>query len=371
MQENKIGVGIIGASMDGTWGGLAHLPALQALSNFKVAAISTTRKESAYETAKRFGIPKACIDPYELASNPHVDLVTITVKVPEHDKLVRTALEAGKHVYCEFPLGRTTEEATNLLQIAEEKGLRHFVGLQARTNPAFKYAKDLIASGYVGEVLAVHCNYSLPLFSTRSKKIKRSRTYLLDKANGANQLTITAGHLLDGITYMFGPFSEISAITETQIKQVKVEETGEIIQATSPDHVLVNGILASGAIMSTQIRNTHIGNLSLEINGTEGDLILQSKDNFMFQIDSFLVKVAQGNSKDFDTLPIPPEYNQLPSMLKAGPAFNIAQLYSHIFRDLRENTYHSPDFHTAIKTHKLLEKIQKAAKTGIKQKINI
>lgn len=369
MKTKQVGVGVIGASPYGTWGGLAHLPALQALPNFKVTAVSTTRQSSANETAQRFGIPHAFTDPYELALHPDIDLVTIAVKVPEHDKLVRTALKAGKHVYCEFPLGRTTEEATALLQAAEEKGIRHFVGLQARANPALHYVKDLIASGYVGDVLAVHCNYALPVFATRSKQIKQSRKYLLDEANGANQLTITAGHLLDGITYLFGSFSEVSAILETQSKRVKVMETEEIIQATSPDHVVVNGILSNGAIMSSQIRNTFVGSLSLEINGTEGDLALLSKDNFMFQIDSFLVKGAQGNSKGFEELPIPPQYNQLPSVLKAGPAFNVAQLYSQIYNDLLESTYRAPDFRTGVAIHELLDKIRVAAKTGTRQKV--
>jgi predicted dehydrogenase len=141
MKTNQLGVGVIGASPDGTWGGLAHIPALQALPNFKVAAISTTRQASANEAAKRFGIPHAFTDPYELALHPDIDLVTIAVKVPEHDKLVRSALKAGKHVYCEFPLGRTTQEAIGLLQAAEERGVRHFVGLQARANPALTYVK--------------------------------------------------------------------------------------------------------------------------------------------------------------------------------------------------------------------------------------
>lgn len=370
MKINKLGVGIIGASTDGTWGGLAHIPALLSLPEFQIAAVSTTRQESANETAKRFGIPHAFTDPFELAAHPDVDLVTIAVKVPEHNKLVQIALEAGKSVYCEFPLGRTSDEAIGLLQKAEEKGVRHFVGLQSRANPALRYLKDLIASGYIGEVHAVHCNYALPLFPSRSKQINRSRAYLLDKANGANHLTIAAGHLLDGITYLFGPFSEVSAILRTQSNRIQVVETGEIVQATSPDHVVINGILKSGAIMSTQIRNAHIGSLAIEINGTEGDLVLQSKENFMFQIDSFALKGVQSN-KVLEDLTVPLQYNLQPSSLKPGPAFNVAGLYKQIYSDLQQNTHLAPDFHTALAAHKLIDAVRKAADTGIRQKTEL
>ena len=51
--------GIIGASPNGGWGSMGHIPALQALPNFEVTAVSTTRQESANETSKRFGIPHA------------------------------------------------------------------------------------------------------------------------------------------------------------------------------------------------------------------------------------------------------------------------------------------------------------------------
>ncbi|KIL41627.1 oxidoreductase [Gordoniibacillus kamchatkensis] len=369
MKDDRIGVGVIGASTDGTWGGQAHLPALDALPGFKTVAVSTTRQTSASETAERFAIPHAFTDPYELASHPDVDLVTIAVKVPEHDRLVRTALQAGKHVYCEFPLGRTTEEAAGLLRAAEERGVRHFAGLQARANPALAYVKDLLADGYVGDVLAVHCNYALPLFPARSKQIKQSRTYMLDETNGANQFTITAGHLLDGLTYLLGTFSDVSGILATQSERIKVVETGETVRATSPDHVVVNAISANGAIVTAQIRNTYKGSLSIEINGTEGDLTLLSKENFMFQIDTFIVKGARGG-EDFAELPVPAQYDRpAASPLQPGPAFNVAQLYAQIYSDLLHNTNRAPDFRTAAAVHELLDQVRKAAETGTARKI--
>ncbi|AHV95301.1 Gfo/Idh/MocA family protein [Paenibacillus sabinae] len=367
MKINKRGVGVIGANMNGSWGALAHLPALLALPEFQAAAVCTTRQDSADETAKHFGIPHAFTDPYELAIHPDVDLVTIAVKVPEHKKLVQTALQVGKSVLCEFPLGRSSAEAADLLHASEEKGVRHFAGLQSRANPAVRYLKDLIAEGYIGEIRAVHCSYALPLFPSRSKQIPQSRVYLLDKTNGANHLTIAAGHLLDGLTYLLGPFSEVSAVLETQAERIPTIETGEVVQATSPDHVVIIGKLAGGAIMNTHIRNTHIGHFSIEINGTEGDLILQSNENFMFQIDSFTLKGAQPGNKAFGDLPIPPQYILQPSGLPAGPAFNLAGLYREIYSDLENNSRLAPDFHTALAAHTLIDAVQRAADTGTRQ----
>ena len=66
------------------------------------------------------------------------------------------ALNAGKHVYTEWPLGRTTAEAQEMADVAQAKGVRNMVGLQARANPGILYAKDLVESGYVGDVMSCH-----------------------------------------------------------------------------------------------------------------------------------------------------------------------------------------------------------------------
>ena len=85
----------------------------------------TTRQESAEATAGHFGIRLAFSDPDQLARHPDIDLVTVTVKVPDHYRPVMAAIEAGKHVYCEWPLGRNTGEARKMLDAAERKGVRH------------------------------------------------------------------------------------------------------------------------------------------------------------------------------------------------------------------------------------------------------
>lgn len=371
MKNEKLGVGIIGASPNGGWGSTAHVPALQSLPDFEITAIGTSRQESANEAASKFNVPHAFTDPYELSTHPDVDIVAITVKVPEHSKLVKAAFQAGKHVYCEWPLARTTKEAVELLNIAQEKGVRHVVGLQARANPTINYVKDLLTSGYVGNVLSVNVSYSMPSFPTVGNTIDQAHAYLLDVHNGADQLTITAGHLLDGINYLLGDFSQVSAILETQVKQVKVIETGQFISATAPDHVVVNGILDNGAIVSTHVRNTNAASFILEINGTKGDLMLVSRDKMMFEMDPFILKGSQGRDSDLAELMVPSKYYLVPSNLHSGPAFNVAQLYAQFYQDLQMNTYETPNFHTGVQVHRLLDKVRESASSGLRQSLKL
>src|SRR6516165_7675952 len=152
--KTKIRVGIVGVNPSRGFASIAHIPALQALPEFEITAVCTTRQDSADVAAKHFGIPLAFCDAAKLARHPDVDLVTVSVKVPDHYAPVMAAIEAGKHVYCEWPLGRNTDEAIRMRDAANRKGIRHAIGLQGQVSPAINYAKDLIADGYIGRALS-------------------------------------------------------------------------------------------------------------------------------------------------------------------------------------------------------------------------
>src|SRR5881296_2477067 len=153
--DSRIRVGIIGANPDRGWAAQAHIPALKLLSNdFEITALSTTRRESAEAAGKLFGVPAAFDNHQDLVSRADVDVVAVTVKVPYHLELATAALDAGKSVYCEWPLGNGLKEAETLAALAKKKGVLAVVGLQARSAPSVAYVRDLIKQGYVGEVLS-------------------------------------------------------------------------------------------------------------------------------------------------------------------------------------------------------------------------
>ena len=192
---------------------IAHMPALQALPDFEVIAVCTTRQESADAAARHYGAPLAFADATKLAQHPDVDLVTVCVKVPDHHDPVMAAIEAGKHVYCEWPLGRSTDEAVRMLNAANAKNVRHAVGLQGRVSPSINYVRDLIAEGYVGQPLSGTLFVNAPNWGTTL-----DRAYQASFANGANLMTITGGHNLDLLCYCLGEFRQLSAFAVIQAR---------------------------------------------------------------------------------------------------------------------------------------------------------
>ena len=153
MADSALGVGIIGVSPTRGWAATAHIPALRALPDYEIRALSARSTDSAGAAGEMFGVSAVFSNHEQLVTQPDIDLVVVTVKVPHHRELVSAALAAGKAVYCEWPLGRDLEDARAMTEFAAEQGVRTVVGLQARQDPAIEFVQDLLSEGYVGEVL--------------------------------------------------------------------------------------------------------------------------------------------------------------------------------------------------------------------------
>src|SRR5207253_2183656 len=296
--SGKIRVGIVGASASRGFASIAHIPALRALPQFEIAAVCTSRQETADAAARHYGVPLAFANPEKLAQHPDVDPVTVSVKVPDHHRPVMAAIEAGKHVYCEWPLGRDTDEAVRMLDAAERRGIRHAVGLQGQMSPAINYTRDLVAEGYVGRVLTATMIGCAPNWGATI-----DRAYQADRANGATLMTITGGHQIDALCHCLGEFRELTAFAVSQRDRIPLEASGEMGAKTSPDQLVVNGIVggenAEGAVVSFQIRGgmTRGTAFLFEIHGDEGDLALTATSRASMQRQELTVRGAQGAAK--------------------------------------------------------------------------
>src|SRR2546429_1308931 len=175
--KSTLGVGIIGVNPAWGWAATAHIPALRALPNYEIRALSARSAESARAAGQVFGVSAVFSDYQQLVIQPDIDVVAVTVKVPHHRELVSAALAAGKAVYCEWPLGRDLDDARALAALGAEHGVRTVVGLQARQAPAIEFVQELLRDGYVGEVLST----TMVGLSVPGDVVSRPNAYILDK----------------------------------------------------------------------------------------------------------------------------------------------------------------------------------------------
>jgi predicted dehydrogenase len=357
------GVGIIGVSPVRGWAAAAHVPALRALPNYEIRALSAHSSESARAAGELFGVSAAFSDHEQLVTQSDIDLVAVTVKVPHHRELVSAALAAGKAVYCEWPLGRDLDDARAMAALAAEQEVRTVVGLQARQAPAIQFVQELLSDGYAGEVLST----TMVGLSVPGDVLVQPNAYMLDKANGANALTISVGHSLDILNYVLGEFADLSAVSEVRRPLITIEETGEQIVKTAADQIAVIGTLASGATASIHVREAVAGGTGFlwEINGTDGTLRITA-DAAQPQIFPLTVAGARGGHEPAK-LPTPAASTQKwPALtrLEGTPAYNVGRAYAAFAADIDNGTHTVPDFAAAVRRHDVIAAIERSAASG-------
>ncbi len=94
----------------------------------------------------------------DILTNDDVDAVIIATQTPQHYELAKEALKAGKHVFVEKPLAQTTEQAEELVALADQNDLRLMVGHLLMYHPAFTYVEDIINKGDLGDIRYIYSN---------------------------------------------------------------------------------------------------------------------------------------------------------------------------------------------------------------------
>ena len=353
---DKIRLGIIGANIHRGWAPRSHLPAVVASPEFELTAVCTTRQESAEECRQKYGARLAFDDYRKMLAHPDIDAVAVSLRVPLHFEPTMAAFEAGKHVFTEWPLGRTTAEAEVMAEMARTTGLRNMVGLQSRANPAILHAKELVESGYVGEVMSCHVNRIAGGGLQRSS----DRTWQGDKDLGANTLTISCGHTIDALRFVVGDFNHVSSVVSTQAKQWFEEDTNQMVDVTSPDNILVSGKLANGGVASVHIAsNPWAGSgYRMEIYGRDGTLVASSGES----PNHYGVRLQGAQKGDqLDDLEIPGKHTYVLEGMPKGAPYNVGQMYYKFGEGIRSGETCQPDFDTAVELHRFIDSIQEAS----------
>ncbi|WFA05709.1 Gfo/Idh/MocA family oxidoreductase [Bacillus sp. HSf4] len=361
MKHRTINTGIIGGSMNNQWASRTHIPVLKDSPHFRITAIGTSNIDTANKSAAAINAPLAFTVHRALAAAKEVDLVVVSVKVPFHYEAAIAAIAAHKHIYCEWPLGVSTQQAKELADSAEQANIHHAVGLQARQSPEIKYMKQAINKGEIGRVLS--CTMHV---ATQGKggTADLKNSYLLEKENGADLLAINGGHSLDALCYILGDFKELSSIMNMNYAEAVLQETGEKTRKNTADQIVINGTLTNGASASIHIEGGVLPAFRLEIQGEKGAFRLtQERSLGHVQFGRLKLEKAEhiGGAEDIHWKEISRSSDK-----DMNPAGYVDRAYHVLAKDILANTWDIPDFHDAVKLHELLDAVRKSAETGKK-----
>lgn len=358
MGSELLRIGIAGANAGRGWAHDAHVPALHQMPGFRLEAVSARTQELAEEARIAFGAAKAYGDSLEMVRDPTVDIVSVTVKVPEHRNILLAALDAGKHVYCEWPLGVHLQEAQELAAAAAETPGSHVaIGLQALSSPAVRHAARLVREGALGPLKIAR------VFSPTAgwgRKTSPSHAYLQDKRNGATLETIAGGHTLALIEHVVGGYVEVDARTSILQSTVEVVGSGEQITRTCADHMLVLGRHAGGCVSVLEVSG--VGGkrpFLFELVGEKGALTLTTSNPAGFQAGAIHLETT------VEAEATPP--SSISELVNAP--VNVAETYLRFAADIRAGTREMPDFQYAVRLTGLLDAIERASSSGQRQEI--
>jgi predicted dehydrogenase len=346
-------IGIVGAHAQRGWAHDAHLPALRLLPEWMVTAVSSRTPAQAEEARVAFGVPNAFGDSLTLVNSDDVDVVAITVKVPEHRALVLAALAAGKHVYCEWPLGRDVSEAAQMAA-AVSPDQHVMIGLQGLSAPAVRHAVSVVRSGALGTLRVMR------VFSPTAgwaAEAPPQYAYLQDRQHGATLASIAGGHTLAAIEALAGRYMEVDARNSTWRPQVRIQGTEQIVQRTCADHMLVLGLHDSGCVSTLEVIGGSSAPFALELAGDRGWLRISGGRAGGFQVGGLAFETS------VEAAPLPPP---LP-VLGTGPPGHLAEAYARFATDIRSGTRTVPEFQLALRLTRLLDRIDHASLAGVRQ----
>jgi predicted dehydrogenase len=216
MAEREIGVGIVGFGLGGR---VFHAPFVNAVPGLRLAAILQRNGD---EAAKAFPTARIVRSFDAMLTDKTIELVVVTTPNPTHFELARQALEAGRHVVIDKPFTATSEQASQLGQLAKSKGLLAVPFHNRRWDGDFLTVKKLIAEGAVGRLVTFESHFD------RFRPVPRAGIWQ-EAENPANGMLFDLGpHLVDQALALFGPPDSITASVRSDRDGTAIEDAFDI-----------------------------------------------------------------------------------------------------------------------------------------------
>ena len=176
--------------------------------------VADVTEEAAASAAAEFGFARSTSDWRTMVRDPGIDAIDITAPNALHKEMALAAIDAGKHVYCEKPLAPSAEDAREMAQAAEAKGVRTQVGFNYLCNPMIGLAEEMIAAGELGEIRGyrgIHCEDYMA-------DAEVPFTFRHDPAGGG-ALADIGSHALATADFLLGPIAEVMGHCVTTIAE--------------------------------------------------------------------------------------------------------------------------------------------------------
>jgi len=373
-----LNVGLIGYGFMGR----AHSNAFRRVGNFfdlefqpVLKAVCARDPEKVKAFAARWGYETCETDWRKLIARQDIDLIDIACPNDLHKEIAIAAAKAGKMILCEKPLAMDGKEGLQMVRAIEKAGVPNMVYYNYRRIPAVTLAKQLIDEGRLGRIFHYRAKFLQDW--TISKDLPQGGTGLwrLDaKVAGSGVTGDLLAHCIDTALWLNGGINQVTAMTETFIKQRKHNLTGKVEQVGIDDACAFLARFSNGSLAtfeSTRYARGHKAQYTFEINGEHASLFWDLHDLHRLQYfdhrdESRLrgwrnIHVSEGDQPYMDKWWVPG--------LQIGYEHSFVHQVADFLQGLAKGQPAGPTFRDALATQYVCDAVLKSARTGRWEKV--
>ena len=278
--KKQLRIGLIGTGFMGR----THSNGYNRVDNFfpelqyspVLKAVCSRNKEKVQAFADQWGYESIETDWKALIARNDIDAVDICTPNDMHAEIAIAAAKAGKMILCEKPLARSLAESKGLVDAVEKAGVKNTVWYNYRRLPAVSLAKQIVDSGKLGKIFHYRANFLQDWTISADVPQGGTAAWRLDaEAAGSGVTGDLLAHCIDTAMWLNGGIKDVSAVTETFIKERMHQVTGKMQKVGIDDACIFhchfdNGSL--GLFESTRYARGHKALYTFEINGEHASI---------------------------------------------------------------------------------------------------
>jgi predicted dehydrogenase len=332
-------------------------------------ALCARNADKAKSFAANWGYESIETDWRKLLERSDIDAVDICTPNNIHKEIAIAAAKAGKMILCEKPLAMNTAEGEEMCEAVEKAGVANMVWYNYRRVPAVTLAKQIIDSGKLGRIFHYRANFLQDWTINADVPQGGAATWRLDaEAAGSGVTGDLLAHCIDTAIWLNGSIKDVSAVTETFVKERMHAETGKMQSVGIDDACSFfchfgNGSL--GLFESTRYARGHKALYTLEINGEHASIAWDLHDlhrlKYFDHSDESIVRgwrsihVSDGNQPYMGNWWVPG--------LQIGYEHSFIHQVADFLKSLETGEPAHPSFRDALETQRVCDAVLSSAKT--------
>ena len=372
MATKDLNIGMIGYGFMGR----AHTNGYKRVNDFfdleyrpVLKAACARNKENIQAFADNWGYESIETDWKALIARDDIDAVDICTPNNMHKEIAIAAAEAGKMILCEKPLAMDTAEGEEMVEAIEKAGVLNTVWYNYRRVPAVTLAKQLIDEGRLGRIFHYRANFLQDWTIDAELPQGGEGLWRLDKAvSGSGVTGDLLAHCIDTALWLNGPMTDVTAMTETFVKEREHALTGKKEPVGIDDACTFMGHFANGSLglfESTRYARGHKALYTLEINGEKASIQWDLHDlhrlNYFDHADDSVVRgwrsihVTDGDMPYMDKWWVPG--------LQIGYEHTFVHQIADFLEGVAKGESTGPTFRDALETQKVCDAVLKSAES--------